>query len=151
MKIINFEITKKKIIVFVAAVIFLSAVIYFFYPRSLSDVCRCPSRIERIDITEKQFGYSVEDEDVICLYTDDARKLIESIGKTKIFKNPIYKKLDEGGSDTVNLYIHFKIKGHVMKSPLKIHIFTDEILIIDGVQYCVYGNEFIKTLNSLIK
>jgi len=48
------------------------------------------------------------------------------------------------------LYIHFKTSGHVMKSPLKIYVFTDNIIVIDGVQYRLYGNEFIETFGSLV-
>lgn len=151
MKIFNIEITKNKIIAIVAAIIFISLAIFFFYPRSLGDTCRCPSRIERIDITEEQFGYAEGDEGVISLYTDDARKLIEAINKTKIYKNPVYKKLDEAGSETIDLYIIFKTKGHVMKTPLKIYVLTEDILVIDGVQYRIYGNSFIETMDSLIK
>ncbi len=151
MKIFNIEITKNKIIIFAAVVIFISLAVFFFYPRSLADICRCPSRYERIDITEEQFGYSIEEDDVICLYTDDARKLIEATENTKVYRSPFYKKLDEVGSDGINLYIHFKTQGHVMKTPLKIHVLTEDILVIDGVQYGVYGSEFIETLDSLIK
>ncbi len=149
MKIFGVEITKKIIITALFALILLGTVIFFFYPRNLGDICHCPSKIEKIDITDSHLA-SAEDVDAISLYTDDARKLIDAVNNTKVYKNPIYKKYDKAQNESVNLYIHFKTKGHVMKTPLKIHVFTDNILVIDGVQYRIYGSDFIEVFNSLI-
>jgi len=150
MKIFGFEITKKMVIITLAAALLLSAAAYFLYPRSMADICRCPTKIERIAITKYQSSRSDGDDEVASLSSDDAGKLIRAIKDAKIYKNPVYRKLNEGGEDVIDLYIHFKTSGHVMKSPLKIYVFTDNIIVIDGVQYRLYGNEFIETFGSLV-
>ncbi|MBR6651361.1 MAG: hypothetical protein IKL36_08150 [Clostridia bacterium] len=149
MKLAGIELTKKTIIIALLTIVFLGMLIYFFYPRNLGDICHCPSKIEKIDITDNHLA-SAEDTDAVNLYTDDAGKLINAINNTRVYKNPLYKKLDDVGNESVNLYIHFKTKGHVMKVPLKIHVLTDNILVVDGVQYRIYGSNFIEVFNSLI-
>ncbi|MBO5196862.1 MAG: hypothetical protein J6C03_07195 [Clostridia bacterium] len=150
MKIFNIEITKKLIIIALAAVILITAAVYFLYPRALGDICRCPTKIERIAITEYQSGRADGEDEIASLSGDDAGKLINAINSTMIYKNPVYKKLSDGGEDAIKLYIHFKTQGHVMKAPLKIYVFTEDIIVIDGVQYRMYGNDFIETFSSLV-
>ncbi len=145
----KFELTKGKVIIAIAAVSLIAVAVYFFLPRELDAIVNCPNSVESISISQYESGYISEE--LKSLTGEDAAELLNVIKSAKVYLNPIYTKSDEGGSDTIGVDIKFVTKQKAStKSPLKIHVFTDDILIIDGVQYKLYGNEFIETLRTLI-
>lgn len=142
------QITKGKLIIGVIAIAVIIAAVYFLYPRELGDIVGCPNSVAEISITQYRSSYSSDD--IATLTGEDAAEFINIIKSTKVHLNPFFKKSDEGGVDTIGMDIKMRPLNKAAKAPLKIQVFTDNIVVIDGFQYNLYGSEFIETFRKYI-
>ncbi len=139
------QLTKGKIFFMAITALFLAIAAFFLFPRDLGELISCPNSSGGIVITE------YNKDEVVTLTGEDAAEMLNVIKKTKVYLNPFFTKSDEGGSNTIGMNIKIEPKHTAgTKSPMKIGVFTDDILVIDGVQYKLYGNEFIETFRTFI-
>ncbi len=151
MKNILSDISIKKLIILAAAIILIIAAVYFFMPRSLYSVASCPDTGESISIKNFTGGFSDTATEYMTLTGEDADRFMELISETKVYINPFFKKMNEGGDKTVGKNIVFNVKRRAgTQAPKNIYVFTEDILIVDGAQYRIYGNAFMDSFLEII-
>ena len=141
MKKISFEITKTKVIVFIAAVIILVYAVTLFMPRDLAEIIELNGEVDGITTADYRGTAFKKGVEAVSMTEEDKEAFLNVIKETKIYKNPNYKKLNDGGFEKIGKTVEFIVPAGEDK-PFEIYVFTKDILIIDGVQYRIYGKDF---------
>lgn len=143
------EITKKKVVIAAVAVVLLVAAVYFLMPRSLGNIANVPDEVNSIEIVNFQGGYTSTSEVLLTLEGRDAKDFLDIINNTKVYKSPVYTKMSDGGAVRISKNITLNVPDGT-DIPSSIYVFTDDILMVNGIQYRIYGGAFIDSFLSLI-
>lgn len=137
---------RKNIVAIVLIVILVSALIYIYFPRSISSlIAKRSDDIVRISIV-KSATDSREQEDI--LFSDEKKtELLEVISekyaRIKIFPTKSTSK------DYIGYYIFVSHKNQDNSDI--IFLFTENIISVNGTQYKIYGKSISKEINQIIE
>ena len=148
MKKFNIEIDKKKVILVIAAIIVVIYAAFLMMPRDLGELISLHDSVDGITTSNYRGSALKAGGETVSMSEEDKELFISTVAETKVYKNPFYKKLNDAGLDYVGKTVEFIVSAEEEK-PYDLYVFTNDIVIIDGVQYRIYGKSFADVFRSI--